>query len=450
MNHLLIARLCFFVGLGLNAMFLTSSDWMKCLISTVDWSNQVNSTSLLLEDGIHHSHSAVETNQLISLYKKTQSADGGLGNTTSIKGNFTIFVDLTGEFGNQLNHIAHGRVIQNILWNEHQIPTTMVLRRYSNEEKYKRTQRQLTRCFKNLRNLEFHGPQSTSITSQKTLDRIQEEWLGTQRSQNLLLPRGASLQDTQGSVEELVSILKGDEGAQLLTNLHNYTSSLTTALVGDTSFPFIHTNAMINREMMDKFYDDFRDFFEFDEDACCITEDLPHKNTAVFHYRNFVGELKHGEKSGLEELSPYKVAKEVFGKSPRNRVAIATRFRGRKSSKEYYSELQKHGYKVRWATRSLDEQSNGYPPSAMQDFCAMRNTKELVGMVRSTFVVWAALLGNSDGIARLYSVDSTWTRKKFSQSGRPIFRSYNWTHPELQRRVHFELYQAEDQETTKS
>ena len=114
-------------------------------------------------------------------------------------------------------------------------------------------------------------------------------------------------------------------------------------------------------------------------------------------------------------------------------------------------ELKKHGYRVRWATaRLVDEESKGYPLPSMQDFCAMRKTKELVGMVRSTFVVWAALLGNSDGIARLYSVDSTWTRKKFLKSGRPVFRSYNWTNSELKRRVHFELYQAEDQQKVQS
>ena len=89
--------------------------------------------------------------------------------------------------------------------------------------------------------------------------------------------------------------------------------------------------------------------------------------------------------------------------------------------------------------------------SAVQDFCAMTKATELVGMVRSTFVVWASMLGN--GTARLYSVDSKMLRhrvnvkkRKKGKPPKPIFRTYNWTHPELKRRIKFELYLAEDVE----
>lgn len=150
---------------------------------------------------------------------------------------------------------------------------------------------------------------------------------------------------------------------------------------------------------------------------------------------------------GMEELSSRKVATEVFGKkSPSNStsVAIATRFPGRKAANEYADALRQEGLNAMWLTTKASNSSS--PPSAMQDFCAMMRTKELVGMVRSTFVVWAALLGATDGLARLYSVDSKSTREKFKKTGKPIFRTYNWTHPDLKRRIHFELYQAEDVE----
>lgn len=158
------------------------------------------------------------------------------------------------------------------------------------------------------------------------------------------------------------------------------------------------------------------------------------------HFRNFLGELKKGKKTGLEELSAQKVATELFANSTAKSIAIATRFPGRRASLEYSNALQEQGIEPYWLTRNYENS----PPSAMQDFCAMRRTEELVGMVRSTFVVWAALLGNKDGAARLYSVDSTWTREKFGKNGKPIFRTYNWTHPELKRRIHFELYESED------
>lgn len=148
---------------------------------------------------------------------------------------------------------------------------------------------------------------------------------------------------------------------------------------------------------------------------------------------------------GLEELSAHQVATEVFARPlarERKSIAIATRFPGHSASEEYYNALVQEDFDVQWLTKK-DSNTHSHP-SAMQDFCAMRRTIELVGMVRSTFVVWAALLGNPNGKARLYSVDSIWTRKKFGRNGKPIFRYYNWTHPELQRRIHFELYKAEE------
>jgi hypothetical protein len=157
-----------------------------------------------------------------------------------------------------------------------------------------------------------------------------------------------------------------------------------------------------------------------------------------------MGELKQGKSTGLEELSPHKVATEVFSTTKgrtKTSIAIATRFPGRKASQEYFDALKQEGFTVQWLT--VKDAMSGSPPPAMQDFCAMRRTMELVGMARSTFVVWAAFLGNPLGQARLYCVDSAWTRKRFAKTGRPIFRTYNWTHPELKRRIHFELYTAE-------
>jgi hypothetical protein len=165
------------------------------------------------------------------------------------------------------------------------------------------------------------------------------------------------------------------------------------------------------------------------------------------HFRNFLGELKKGKVMGMEELSPTKVATEVFGPgsaSNATSVAIATRFPGRKATEDYADALRKRGINTLLLATNAHNSTLAPSQSAMQDFCAMRRTKELVGTVRSTFVVWAALLGNTDGVARLYSVDSISTRKKMAKDGKPIFRTYNWTHPELRRRIHFELYEADD------
>ena len=136
-------------------------------------------------------------------------------------------------------------------------------------------------------------------------------------------------------------------------------------------------------------------------------------------------------------MSPHKTATELFGNSNHNitskkRIAIATRWGHHLAMTEYIDTLSSQGFEARWMADH----------SAMEDFCAMRHAVELVGTVRSTFVMWAGLLGF--GLVRLYSVQSPATVEKAMQKGRPLFRTYNWTHPELQRQIRFELYQSEE------
>ncbi len=187
--------------------------------------------------------------------------------------NISIIVELSGELGNHLNHIAHGRILQIMLLRDYNIVTHLVLRRNSNDEKYRRTQRQLTKCFTKLRQLEFHQPQSSALTSQKTLDRIQATLLGKDLADALHLYGGTSINMTQQSIQVLASQVKKQ---------HVFAMRNETMAAKGVSFPFLRTNAMINRDMMDKFYDELREFFDFDEEACCAMEDLPDPNVTVF------------------------------------------------------------------------------------------------------------------------------------------------------------------------
>lgn len=196
-------------------------------------------------------------------------------NKTLLETNITILVELSGEFGNHLNHIAHGRIIQTMLLQDHAISSYMILRRNSNDEKYKRTQRQLKKCFPNLRHLQFHDPQSSEITSPKTLDRIQTAILGQHQAKSLILDGGATFNMTTQAVQILANQVNQPKGVASVQR------NETRAMKG-VSFPFILTKAMINRDMMDKFYDDLRAFFDFDEEACCIVNDLPDPNVTVF------------------------------------------------------------------------------------------------------------------------------------------------------------------------
>jgi hypothetical protein len=187
------------------------------------------------------------------------------------------------------------------------------------------------------------------------------------------------------------------------------------------------------------------------------------------HFRNFLAEFpKQGAGTGLEELSPNKTAYELFANdnpwpatrstqhhqaagademyttstqttTKQRKIAITTRFGKHPQTKAYVTALEGRGFQV----RLIENQS------AVQDFCFLTSAQnELVGSVRSTFLLWAGLLTDPQRTraVRLYSIDSPHTRRKEQRRGIPLFRSYNWTHPTLQNHIYFELYQSEEME----
>jgi hypothetical protein len=79
----------------------------------------------------------------------------------------------------------------------------------------------------------------------------------------------------------------------------------------------------------------------------------------------------------------------------------------------------------------------------VHDFCFLKKAqKELVGGARSTFVDWAAYLGNAS-VSRLYTLDSLGLRNRFGDEW--IRRqNINFTNTELKNRIRFELYRSEE------
>jgi hypothetical protein len=148
------------------------------------------------------------------------------------------------------------------------------------------------------------------------------------------------------------------------------------------------------------------------------------------HFRNYLKEMsRKGRLKGYEELSPNQTARQLFGHLGKgDKVAITTRF-DTIAAGPYVEALERRGIQVRIVTNQTDT----------QDFCfLMQAQKEIVGLARSTFFLWAGFLGNCSRV-RAYSVDSPDRRGAVPD----VFDHYNWTHPELQSRVLFELYKAD-------
>lgn len=138
---------------------------------------------------------------------------------------------------------------------------------------------------------------------------------------------------------------------------------------------------------------------------------------------------------GFEETTPNQTANLLFGHlKPGDKVAITTRFQDNAYTRAQVRALEARGLKV----RVIAGQNAG------QDFCFLTMAKkEFVGNVRSTYAMWAAILGNMQ-VARLYTVDSRGLRQRYGGNFRNHL-SYNWTNPKLDY-VRFETYKSEAKE----
>jgi hypothetical protein len=139
------------------------------------------------------------------------------------------------------------------------------------------------------------------------------------------------------------------------------------------------------------------------------------------HFRNYLAELpRKGKQKGYEELSPNQTAFELFGHlQPGEKIAMTSRWNN-PAAQAYLETLKERGLTVRMITNQ----------TGVQDFCFLANAKkELAGMARSTFLEWAAILGNAS-VSWLYSIDSEDTRKAL---GDQALMDHQWTNPELKR-----------------
>lgn len=137
---------------------------------------------------------------------------------------------------------------------------------------------------------------------------------------------------------------------------------------------------------------------------------------------------KRGKNLGFEELNPNKTASELLSHLKKgDKVAITSRIASAVS--EYVSALKKKGLVV----RVIEGQSG------VEDFCfLLRAQKELIGIERSTFARWAAILGDAE-TARLYMVDSPATRRADGVVKLPR----NFINEPLKSRIKFEMYKQE-------
>jgi hypothetical protein len=380
-------------------------------------SNSNNTTGLEVSSKIVHDSSH---------HPSSSSAQTGLNWTESA----TIVVQLSGEMANNLQHIAHGVGLQLWLKEQFDIPSNVILRHFvgpnnrAPKPKWKSARNDILQCFPSLKNWDFTAGNSKEFTQRQSQ---QKTWLGERTDRMFGMING----QTSAEIESGLVLLKG---------ILKHPSSSKPVVEDDATIrlPYLYSESLDVYPLLDRYYENFRQLFQIDP-ACCAQRPLP--DESVFHFRNFQSELPgtRAHDMGFDELSPNKTAHELFVASTTTNittgVAITTRIHNA-ASRAYVQALQNRGIPARLVTDQ----------TGPQDFCFLASTqKELVANARSTFGTWAGLIGNSTSL-RWYHVDNYGLRNRHADFRQRF--SYNWTHPELQRRVRFEWYQSEELEDT--
>lgn len=335
----------------------------------------------------------------------------------------TIVVQLSGEMANNLHHVAHGLGLQLLAKEEFDIDCNIVLRHHegpnnrSPRPKWKSARDNIQMCFPNLAKWHFAKGNTKDFLQRQNLQR---EWLGKRMDHMTGLINSGDLSAMRQGLEFLVNDVLNDPKRPLIDQQ------------SELRIPYLYSETLDVFPMIDRYYDQIRELMRFNDTACCAK--IPDPDDSVFHFRNYESEMpeRRAYDMGFAELSHTKVSNELFSNlQSGDHVEITTRIYNQKA-RNYAEALVERGINASVVTDQ----------SAVQDFCFLKRAqKEVVGNARSTFVMWAALLGNARR-ARLYHVDNLGLRQRHPNFWERF--SYNFTHPSLRDRLTFELYHADE------
>jgi hypothetical protein len=387
--------------------------------------------------------------------KKIIALDSGRMTKQQQKRVVSIVVNLSGELGNNLHHIAHGIGLQDWLRQDFHVESNIVIRHFGSNSrggKWKKAWNDIRNCFPVLSTWDFTLGNSKEF---ERLEGIQKDWLKGRHDEVIGLVNSPNLSDVKAGLYRLSHNI-----------LHDPTKpKIRRSSSSPIQVPFIVSFTILDAfPVIDRHFEAVRDVFVFNHSnpKCCAR--LPTPDETVFHFRNYMSELPDWKaySMGFAELSPTKTAYEVFSRWKNRNGSNSTNDdddEDRTNGKNMIVPRLLPGDKVTVVSRvpnkyarayaeRLDEvwRTNAtllrYDQSGIQDFCYLMHTQhELVGNGRSTYLFWAAALGQAK-TARLYHVDNFGLRRKF-----PTFWTrftYSWTNPDLRQRIKWEKYNSEE------
>jgi hypothetical protein len=333
----------------------------------------------------------------------------------------TIILYLTGEMGNFLSKIAYAYSVSWILQEEYNVTTKIIIRHQSNG-KWKQASKNVQACFPSTRHWSFTEGNTEEY---EIRNKQQQSWL--QSNEQIFTMKNGCIQEhcIRNKLKLITTSLLNVSNRPVIED--NYNISLPFITVDEFATISFFNDRYASRIAKLLWYD-------VDDPNCCGVR--AEADESVIHLRNFLVEMpRKGRRKGYEELSPSKVANEIFANlTGGDKVAMTSRLTGHGFEQNYTLALQARGLVI----RVIENQS------PMQDFCFLLSaTKDFIGCSTSTYAVWAAYLGNATK-SRLYSVKSPDRIAIFGDDN--YFFHYNWSASTRNEKVRFESYNSEEQD----
>lgn len=367
----------------------------------------------------------------------------------------TIVTRLVGETGNWLLYIIKAQSLQLRLKQLGIDSTVRYQVRHRMNGRVAST-KFIKTCFPNLRDLDFDERQLSQPSFLNKATGECRAWFATLQDQatfNLDFSQELTEAQERDRLQRLQQLLRTHAPALGLQNV---------------SLPFLHVRSFASPHDYNDYYEELRELLKFDDEKCC--GQFPNPQSSVFvsvigrpsvdlklqhisltlhnfflqHFRGFAAEedLSKSRQFGREELSPKKVASDLFRHlGPGDRLSLLSRFDASSELvNEHIKALESKGVSVEFVHQSPEN-----------DFCYLRHAqKELVGFGYSTYVRVAGFLAKFRPKVRLYCLDSPDTRRLGTANNCRYFDFDREKHGHLQDSFISEIFQSEELDSSAS
>ena len=307
--------------------------------------------------------------------------------------NIDLIVKTQGEFGNHIHGIALGQTIK-YMSKEFNYPFHFKIHYLGQKSSSllrtkKMVPSELASCFPSLSNIDFR---ECNVNSYDKLYSHQEYFYGKNNASTFnvrdSVTTGSSIQNLHSVFQYIQKVTKEERNIAF----HQLQSILNDVDILPLNIPFVLANNFCHMDLVDRYRDEIREYFSMNSSSCCSI--VPEEDETVVHIRGFATEMKRHKKIApkYSEVNATILANNVLSHLKEgDKVALLSRFA--ETLYPYQHALEERNITVRTITGQ----------SVVEDFCfLMSTTKELVGMISSTYVYWASLLSYSVKNVTLY------------------------------------------------